>query len=504
MRGLYLNIRQDNLIYDTLKTLQIPYKAVEFPPEIKDKGLLIYNPDEWQKEPVYHDKDLFVAVYGWFVYRNEKNNLERLAEDFKNKGTEILDEIDGGIFLIYTQWNGSTCLINDLLCLNHHFFDNTSDTFKTAPSPCFFDGKKESSFLKSIFLKQGHLFGNYTPYNNIERLEPGSFCLNTPSNCKRYYRLNPDPFDRHKLIRDIRSLSGFWDKENRIIPLSSGLDSRLILASTTMKVGYCYGPAKSRDRKIANKLKDHLHTLHGFSLLDLQVTGQEKDTAKALFRETDPKPLTGLLFAFRHIHRQLPNHYADFDGFLGDVFQKGSYITFPNLKGFLYILFPFLFYGKSNKNKAERILKYRYPRLNKEEFDFLLKDFHTRTDHLAMNDLKKVTCYELFYGRGTRYIIHGGITMKSQYLTVVPPFSHRPILENLFSLDLVKSLKHANMRRIWSGMDRDIARIKTEHAFHPLMPPFMGRAVELLAKTFERFIRRGKSFERELEDVDKN
>lgn len=510
MKGLYINIPDSGPVYDALHVMNIPHRAVEFPSDIKNKGLLVYDPGEWKREPFYHDRGegLFMAVYGWFIYENEKNNLERFAVDFQREKTGALERMDGGVFLIYVEHNGYAYLINDLLSLSHHFYDQSRKTLTVAPSPFFFDQKEENGFLGDILYRQGHLFGNYTLYENIRRLEPGSVCCDDPSEWKRYFspdqHIGPDQraFDGRKLIKDIGHLSAFWNEEDLVIPLSGGLDSRLILACTASKVGYCYGPPKSKDRKIADKFKHHLHTLHGFSLLDVGAGKREKEKARELFRGVEKEPLVGLLFAFRHVRERFPDHYADLDGFAGDVFQKGMYITFPGLSGGLYRLFPSLFYKNFNEKKLVRVLEKRYGNLNREQLNFLLRDFHQRTRHLEMDPLKRLTWYELFHGRGTRHIISGGIVMKSQYLTVVPPFCYKPVLENLFSLDLYHSLTHQNMQTIWSHVDRKMASLGTEYSFHPLMPRFMGRFLKMASKVLERSMLPVKSFQKELKQID--
>ena len=159
MRGLYINISDDDQVHDALHVLKIPHQIIEFPSQLKNKGLLVYSPDEWQQEPVYRDdrESLFIAAYGWFIYQDEKNNLKRFAADFKKDKTGVLDRIDGGIYLIYIEHHGRVYLINDLLSLSHHFYDTSADTFKIAPSPCFFDQKEESGFFRDVLYHQGQL-----------------------------------------------------------------------------------------------------------------------------------------------------------------------------------------------------------------------------------------------------------------------------------------------------------------------------------------------------------
>ena len=504
MRGLYLNISKIERIYKVLTRLNIPYKKIEFPKELPDDGIIIYNPQEWEEYPCYYEKteDFFIAIYGWFIYKNQKNCIKKFAEDFIRNHSEILDDIEGGIFIIYIHYKNQSYIINDLLSLSMHFFDDSKEEFIIAPSPYFFENKQKDELLTNILLKQNHLFGNYTIYKNIKRLEPGSIYFNSPNEFNKYYTIKSNKFDNVKLCEDIKRFSSFWDKKNKIIPMSGGLDSRLIFGCSDIDIGYSYGPPKCKDRIIANKFKNYFNILYGFSLLNINLYKEEKYEVSNLFEGIESNPLSGLLFAFRHIHNKFPENFADFDGFLGDVFQKGIYITFPGLKGNFYKTFPFLFYNKISEDKILHILKKRYKDLNNYELTMLLSDFHEKTDSLNINYLKKLTYYELYYGRGTRFIINGGIVMKSQFFTVAPAFCYRPILENLFSLNLVDSLRHKNIKKIWSIVNKNISTIRTDSLYNPLMNPIIGRSLKLLSKITDKTIPRKKGFRFELKNID--
>jgi hypothetical protein len=58
------------------------------------------------------------------------------------------------------------------------------------------------------------------------------------------------------------------------------------------------------------------------------------------------------------------------------------------------------------------------------------------------------------------------------------------------------------MQYIWSHVDRELALVGTEYAFHPLMPRFMGRLLKMASKVLERFMLPVQSFQKELKQVD--
>jgi hypothetical protein len=147
MRGLYLNIQQEKKIYDVLANLDITYNLYEFKNN-QNKGILIYDPNEWVDIPFYKDDETLLVVSGWFIYKNKKNNISQLANDFKAQGFSVFNDIEGGIFIIYLAYKGDVYIINDYLSLSMHFVKDDECSFVVAPSPYFFENKKSERFEK--------------------------------------------------------------------------------------------------------------------------------------------------------------------------------------------------------------------------------------------------------------------------------------------------------------------------------------------------------------------
>ncbi len=504
MRGLYINIQNKEKIYSALSELEITHKEYTFPDKVSDNGIIIYDPQQWQTEPVYQDDDLFIAVYGWFVYKGYKNNLNQLAKDFILNGFDVFNDIEGGIFTFYFEYKERSYIVNDLFSLSMHFIKDDVQSYIVAPFPYFIENKKENEFFMSIINKQKYLFGNFTGYDNIKRLNPGSI-YETPSSFFVYYRLdnfNKKNFSSEELVKDFKQYTKLWDYEGRIIPISGGLDSRFILANSEFKAGYCYGPSSSGDRKVADKFRWAVKHMTTFSLKDIvQPRKKQKELINEIFNGLRPDPQSGLFFAFKNVKSKNPDSVADYDGFLGDVLQRNIYITFGTKVGNFYKLFPKLFYLKINDNKIMRILRSRYLSLSEDEFRYLYNDFLVRTDSLQVTKLNKLKLYELFYGRGTRKIIHGGVTMKSQFFSVVPMFCFKSIFENLMSLDNLETVSHQSIVKIWKPIDNKFSKIKTDTGYTPSMAPIHARVAKLSNGFVRKVMIKEKSFSDELKEM---
>lgn len=504
MRGLYINIKNKKKVYAALEELGIKYNEYTFPDKINDDGFVIYDPQEWDVTPVYQDDNLFIAVYGWFVYKGCKNNLNQLAKDYIMNGFDIFNEIEGGIFTFYFEYKGRSYIVNDLFSLSMHFIKDDDQDFIVAPFPYYIDNKKINNTFMMIINKQKHLFGNFTGYENIKRLNPGSI-YKTPTSYFSYYLLddiNSKNFSSEKLIKDFKLYTNFWDYEERIIPISGGIDSRFMLANSKFKTGYCYGPSTSGDRKVADNFRWAVDEMATFSLKDMEkVTKEQIKLINKIFNGLTSDPLPGLFFAFKNVKSIFPDSVADYDGFLGGVLQREEYVTFGTNEGHIYKLFPKLFYSKIDDTKIRKIIRNRYRNLNENEFRFLYDDFLAKTSSLQMTKLNKWKFYEIFYGRGTRYIIHGGITMKSQFFTVVPMFCFKPIFENFMSLDNLETVSFQSLGKIWKPIDEKFSKLKTDLGYTPAMSPFYARASKLANSLIRKRIAKEKDFGDELREI---
>jgi hypothetical protein len=354
--------------------------------------------------------------------------------------------------------------------------------------------------MQSVLQKQNHAFGNFTGFSNIKRFNPGSI-YNSPKEYTKYYIpvFNKKTFSAKRLSDDFKNYSDFWNYEKRIIAISGGFDSRYILANGDFKIGYCYGPSDSGDRVVADKFKWAVEEFYGFSLAKMNVPkSHEVELVSSLFEGLSPRPLKGLFFAFKSIKNNFLQSNVDYDGFLGDVLQRGTYLTFGGKAGSVYKLFPELFYKNITKSKVEKIIKSRYIKLSSEEFEMLLEDFYDKTESLNISALDKWMYYEIFYGRGTRYIAHGGIVMKSQFFTVVPMFYFKAIFENLMTLDKTEAIDHNAITKIWSVVDMNFSKPESDSGYSPVMLPVYARVSKLLNRFINKFIIKEKTFDDEL------
>jgi hypothetical protein len=121
MRGIYLNTDLAKIAsvfdvvkqYSSIEKIETPYHSLT----------VVYDPCEWKELPVIQINEQIWACYGWFVYKENKNDFKKLIDDYNQLGKNCLKEVSAGVFLIVKVEKDDVVLINDPLGLSTHYID---------------------------------------------------------------------------------------------------------------------------------------------------------------------------------------------------------------------------------------------------------------------------------------------------------------------------------------------------------------------------------------------
>jgi len=177
------------------------------------------------------------------------------------------------------------------------------------------------------------------------------------------------------------------------------------------------------------------------------------------------KPVDRLLTNYIHVKEHFKQANAFFDGYCGDVFQRGTFLNFKGKLGEIFKIFPSVY--RALGWNAKKIMSHRHSVYSEEEFLLFYKDFEEKTGDLDLDDYQKVTYYEYLFGRGGRYAIYGSNILAAQVFTIVSPFSHRVVLASLLHQDFFDGVMYKNMKKLWRKMPEKYRNKKVESGYKP-------------------------------------
>lgn len=481
MRGLYINTQSDALSASVSFFSQFNHQLSEV--FCGQQIELIYSQYEWPNGPpkVIVSEHLRAYCSGWFVYQGQRNNLAQLIEDYLTNGPQVFAAVSLGSFVIALvgsknsvapsneQLADKVTLVVDALSLSTHYHRTANGMMEVAPSvKAFLNLGQPNPVLQSALDKQGHLFGNYTVYDDITRLEPAGE-TSLAGVTYQYYLpdfAHPDKDKLADIPQDIAELINYWPEHERTLAISGGLDSRLALVQQRFDFGYTYGPENSGDRPVARQYADCFARYEEYEFTAPKLLDEETPICDELFfgvSSWGPR----LLSAYKYSVDKAGPAKAFFDGYLGDVFQRGNYLKFRQVRGNLLRLLP-VFYRLGFS--AEFLMRRRYCALDEQGLAKVLADFQQRTGNLDATDYQKVTYYEFFYGRGGRYVINGGNIVAGQMFTTIPFFCYKPVFEKCFAQNFCDAVQYKLLRKIWQKLPARFSETTSDAGVGPMTP----------------------------------
>ncbi len=556
MKGLYFNIpgalaiaaNDDRLLGASGEIAHASHHGHEI--------VVSHRAADWPDGPILKDekKDLTIAGSGWLLLQGKLGNLRALADGFLSATDALtadgvllpttsgealrawVNQIEAGAFVVLILRGSERWLLTDPFALHPHYHRTDDPLKEIAPAPRFLlppprgdarstRGGRDSSGSRaaeeiisgfsgshkavdpSLFRgleRQGHLFGNYTAFRGIERLSPGM--LYGPQGTLSYFDYGAAELERPAEIGPslLASMQGVLDQlqpRPRLLPLSGGLDSRLLLILGKMDYGYTYGPRHTGDRPVARRFAGGFGEYEEFSLLDLDYPQELFTAGRHMFEGVCAKPFLELLPVYRRLHQRWGSRSPLFlDGYCGDVLQRGIYLTWGGVRGSLAKLVPYL--GRRRFDPHRR-LDERYPALDDPIRRLLHESFDRESRSWAVDPFRKVTLYELLFGRGARYTLNGGTILSGQYFTPLQPFLFHDAFRLLWSLDLADVTSYKALRQIWLGLPKHFSAVRTYSGFKPVWHHDIARTTMLVTKSLarKRILKTAIGYESELRAV---
>ncbi len=499
MRGFYLGIQHPDrpitphaLIPETL-ACDIPGVGT---------ATLLYNRDDWRDGPEYRnlERGASVRVSGWFVYRNAYNDLAAFGEDLfdaldRGSVDKAFEGIQAGAFMMLVVHNGKPMFLTDPLGLHPHYAPDGDPFRGLSPIPSLLSTTLDP-LRSGILDKHGHLFGDETAFEGISRVSPG-------------YRFGPGT--RHRLpfpatlpdavqgtFSSLQSLLKVFPRDRpRILPLSGGLDSRLILAAGDFDFGYTMGPSMTGDRPIARTYAHLFREYDEFSMTDLVYPTSYRDAGLAITRGLVDKPFLELLVVYDRIAEHWGPGGLFFDGYAGDALQRFTCIAPLGKRGTLAKLWPRTLLRKAD---PYALLSARYPSLDGAEKKLLFATFDRTTESVSLDAARRVLLFEIVGGRCARYAITGGTLLSSLFFTPIQPFYFFDIFSRLLGADPEDGMRYRSVRTVWNEVPDAFCTMPTYAGFKPRSHPEISRITLLVNKALAKagLARRACSYEVEL------
>jgi hypothetical protein len=486
MRGIYLNTNTDAM------KASIDFFA-EYNHQLRENVhgneiVIVYSKYDWTSAPVVqlgqNDGGGRVYCCGWFLYKNERNNLTQLAQDYIREGIEVFDKIDLGAFVFVHVDENNVSVISDCFSLLPHFFSRKDGQLAISPSPkAFNDLPPANPLLVEAHKAKRHLFGNYTVYEGIERLNPGTETKSTGevTSYVSYDFDHPEKEQFDKVPDYIAKLISHWPEASRTLAISGGLDSRLFLVGQRFENGYTYGPKDSGDRPIARQFTDRFNQYEDFEFTAPGMLEQEKSLTEEMFFGSS-SGVPQLLSNYKYTFDKSNGAYVFFDGFMGGTFQRGNPVKLRSLLGIVLKTFPWLY--KLNFS-AKFLLRRMYQAYSDEVFETLLADFEKRTAHLKANTYQKICWYESLFGYYGRFVINGGNIISGQMYTTVAPFLYKPVYKIMMWQNYTNAVQYKVLKKLWGNTPERYRNMASEAGILPMYPywltPFRNMTVRFIS-----------------------
>ena len=378
--------------------------------------------------------------------------------------------------------------VSDAFGTHPHFTTDEGEPLRLAPRPGSLPHGPADPRREAILAAVEHLWGDLTAWPDVRRLAPFRIHDLIERTSGRWF----DPFHAEgrpeDVVGHIQDLMALLPSDRGVmLPLSGGLDSRLLLACRGhAEYGYTYGPEGHSDRRVVAPFVDAVAGHDAYSFRDLEFQQAPMAVMREMFEGICPVPFDQLSAVYMRAHARSGEGAVLLDGYLGDVLQRQTWLMFGGTFGRLAKVLPSLSqFGWSH----ERHLKRRYRALDAEQRAVArahldgFKAEHDRSGPWAH------IIWEILHGRGTRYILNGGTIMARQFFTPVQPFFHLPVYRALITQRPIDGLRLRVVRRIWRGVPPPYAEHPCLDGYLPTGIPTMMRVRWVLSELGHR--RRG-------------
>lgn len=477
MHWLYLNSEEAPEFLESISSIQQSNNYAVFDKVFAGQKIkFYYDTREWETVPYVEDQKEFIFVCGWFILGTNKNDIYGLLKSIREIGlSKVLNSISIGVFVGGYFDGESLVMFNDAFSLSHHFVSISGGHLKIAPTiESLIEKEDLPDDNRSDFLtKFRYLLGNDTLFPSVQRFPPGTILYEQNAQFVPYLKFfTRKPIHPEEVPEVINNLCGYWTSGSRSLALSSGFDSRLIYSQAEFGFVYTWGPENSADRKVAEKLfkekGDPDSNYLGFRFHRNSVSVPYQVINESLVFGAKLPANINLILNYGYAADNADKAYVSFDGYLGDVLQQGSYLKG---KGVLYetlLLFPKFF--SLLKPDSVGLLNVRY----KGFFDYANGKYQEFLDFYDLKDsAESFNLFEILYGRGTRFIINGGLVLNGVYNVVVPVFMHREIFDSLAQCRSIDLLSRKIMKRIWRDIPFNFKVLRSEHFYNLYTPNWL-------------------------------
>ncbi len=307
--------------------------------------------------------------------------------------------------------------MTDPFGLHPHYFTDGDPFSRLAPSPAYLSqGRDHDPLAASLLRRRHHLFGSRTLYEGVERLPPGAIV--TPGRTIPYFDYTATTGDLPDVPDLLSREFAAFDGIPTVLPLTGGLDSRLVLASVDVDYGYTFGRADTWDRPVARRFAGFLREYDEFSLLDHPYPKEIRAAVMRIFDGTCDAPFAEIVPAYQRLATNWGGGHVLIDGYTKDVFQRATYLTHGGLRGSLAKLLPIL----TMRNFDPIVFLCRRHPLPDAEFSLIREPFERFVEPLALDAARKLLLFELVHGRGSRYTLNGGTILGGQFFIPVQAF----------------------------------------------------------------------------------
>ncbi len=507
MKGLYLNIPN---VFDRLRResgeLGLPL-TLSTATHGTDEIAISHHPQAWPEAPVHKDEraGATVTASGWLIYRGRLGDLKQLAGDLLAAGDDesqarVLAGIDAGAYLLLVCTPRERYLVTDPFGLHPHYYHGSDPFSALAPAPTYVRGPEEPDpLLMQTLETQDYLVGNLTAYTNVRRLEPG--CIIRDRGRQSYASYTHGEWGPAATLERLRAALGFFSPlRPRILGVSGGLDSRLLLSQGTFDFGFTFGPPDTGDRPIARRFRECFHDYVEFSLHDVEHLCRRAGIARDWFDGICARPFVELLGVFASIHRRWGPGGFFFDGYIGDALQRALVLTSGGLYGSFAKLFPVL---TMHRFHPHRLLRRRYRGVPSQVVDRIIDTYERKSAPWSVDAPRKMLLFEILHGRGARWALNGGGTLAGQYFPSIQPFAVPAVFQAFLGLDPSQALSYRGVAELWRCVDARFSRVPTYAGYRPAWPGHLSRATLLAVKGLGKkgLTKRARSYESELPGI---